>query len=147
MYLMANTHSVTITGWIRLTMNLTETHNSQILSVACETQDRQTQSWLGIPASWASGASSEAGGPACLSASVGPNPKTGEAPDARKGGEGSSPGMETGEGPASSLAFFFPCRHRKPYYVRLFGFGNVSHILKVMHALKLFHTMMVCITS
>ncbi len=125
-------------------MNLTETHISPTLSVVCETQDRQTQSWLSVPASWASGASSEAGGPACLSPSVGPNP---ESPDATKANERFSPGMETGEGAASSLAFFFPCRHRKPYYVRLSSFGNVSHIAKVMHALRSLHTMMVCITS
>jgi len=94
-------------------MDLTETHVSTTLSVVRETQDRQTQSGLGIPASWASGDSSQAGGHACLSASVDSDPKTGEGPDAMKGGEKSTPGIETGEGPASSLAFFFPCRHHK----------------------------------
>ena len=49
-----------------------------------------------------------------MSAPVGPNPKTGEGTVAAQGGAGASPGMETGEGPASSLAFFFPCRRHKP---------------------------------
>jgi len=52
-----------------------------------------------MPASWASGASSEAGWLACLSASVGPDPNTGAGPDAVKGGVGPSSGMATGEPP------------------------------------------------
>ncbi len=53
-------------------MNLTETHVSQTLLVVSESHDRQSQSKLSVPASWASGASTEAGGTACLSAPVGP---------------------------------------------------------------------------
>ena len=50
---------------------------AKILLVVCKKQDSQTQSWLrSIPASWASGASSEEGGPARLSAPAGSDPKT-----------------------------------------------------------------------
>ena len=73
---------------------------AKILLVVCKKQDSQTQSWLrSIPASWASGASSEEGGPARLSAPAGSDPKTGQAPDAAKGGAGPSSGMDTGERP------------------------------------------------
>ena len=58
----------------------------------------KTQSWLrSIPASWASEASSEARGSACLSASVGPDAKTGVGLDAAKRGVGADPGMVAGE--------------------------------------------------
>ena len=61
---------------------------AKTLSVVCEKQDRQIQSQLSIPASWASGASSEAGWLACMSAPVGPDPKTGAGPWAAWAEEG-----------------------------------------------------------
>ena len=96
-------------------MNLTETGFSQ--EAPCQLYEKHRTGNIDLfnskPACWASGASSEAGGSACLSASVGPHPTTGEAQDSMKGGKRSSPDMETGEGLASSLAFFFSCRHHK----------------------------------
>ena len=74
---------------------------AKIHLVVCKKQDSQTQSWLrSIPASWASGASSEEGRPARLSPSTGSDPKTGQAPDVAEGGAGPSSGMDTGERPA-----------------------------------------------
>ncbi len=54
---------------------------SQItLGCAWRTGQAHTRSAVIIPASWASGASSQAGGPACMSAPAGPNAKTGAGP-------------------------------------------------------------------
>ena len=54
--------------------------------MSCQEQDSQTQTCISIPASWASEASPEPGGPACMPA-PGPNPKAEAGLDAADGGD------------------------------------------------------------